>query len=474
MRLWSKIFSLWLGFSFVVLADDFQSDMEICLAKDKAWTASAHVVKMKKLGIKCGTVYYNLMSDDNRANHLGWVKDKYLDENLDVILVLKFEDKKTKADNVLRMIQAGYFDSELQKLIAKIKAIGKPLVVRPLHEVDGNWHPWGMYAKGNSPELAVGAILHITKQFASVKDLVKIDINFNRKDANQRVLGEADFYIPRLDVAVDSYSISTYNRCGTSDKYLTERSFADDFRPVYARLRQLTDKSIYIAETSTSGLCGDRLPWFETMLTSLKTEFPKVKGVTFFFGNVAVGEASNDVPIQWGLDNEEQEKLFKNLLQRYGLVNEIWLDEGLSSFNFRAPWNLNAGLMYLFDEIPNPALNPVTGESFGREGLVFSTLFTQRLLFPVGAGFEAGPTVKLGVIQSNNQNQWWSNRGYGSVSLGLFKDLRSGPIKWGQWGVELFGEYRQYTTPVPDRYSGDGESRFGIRTTVNFGGDWSQ
>jgi len=469
---------LWLIFCLVIYSSGIWAaespQLQVCLAKDKTWSASTHIAKMKSLGIKCGTVYYNLMSTDNRARPLGWVKDKYLDKNLDVVLVLKFEDKITKTGNVLQMIQEGYFDSELQKLTAEIKTVGKPIVVRPLHEIDGNWHPWGMYTKGNSPELAVGAILHIAKQFASVKDLVKIDINFNRLDGKKRVLGEADFYLPRLDVVVDSYSISTYNRCRTSKNYLVERSFADDFHPVYRRLQEFTDKPVYIAETSTSGLCGERLSWFEAMFNSLKIEFPKVKGVTFFFGDVATGEASNDVPIHWGLDNEEQEQQFKNLLQKNGLINEVWLEDDLSNFSFRAPWSITTRLTNQFFEIPNSVLNPVTGDEFGREGLLFTSMFTQRLLFPLTEHVEFGPVLRLVVVESPNENMWWNNRLSAGVGFGLYGEVKYGAVKWGNWFIEPYAEYRQYTVDTPERYDGDTESRFGIGAGFNLGGDWTK
>lgn len=469
---------LWLMFCFVIYSSGMWAaespQLQLCLAKDKAWTASEHIAKMKSLGIKCGTVYYNLMSSDNSARPLGWVKDKYLDENLDVVLVLKFEDKITKAGNVLQMIKEGYFDSELQKLMAEIKTVGKSIVVRPLHEIDGDWHPWGMYTKGNSPELAVEAILHIAKQFASVKDLVKIDINFNRRDGMKKVLGAADFYMPLLNVAVDSYSISTYNRCGTKKTLTEERSFAADFGPVYNRLQEFTDKPIYIAETSTSGLCGERLPWFEAMFNSLKTEFPKVKGVTFFFGDVAVGEASNDVPIHWGLDNEDQVKQFKNLLQKNGLVNQVWLEQEVSSFNLRAPWSITTRLTNQFFEIPNSVLNPVTGDEFGREGLLLTSMFTQRLLFPLTEHIEFGPALRLGVVESPNDNMWWNNRLAAGVGFGLYGDVKYGAVKWGNWFIEPYAEYRHYTTVVPERYDGDGETRFGIGAGFNLGGDWTK
>ncbi|MEY3784526.1 MAG: hypothetical protein RLZZ230_848 [Candidatus Parcubacteria bacterium] len=473
---------LWLVCCFCVLyssgvwAQD-KHYVKSCLAKDSAWSADEHILRMKKLGINCATVYYNLMSYENRHKPYQWVKQKYLDSGYDVILVLKFDEIKSVTGGVLQQIIDGNFDKDLHKLISEIVSADKPIVVRPLHEIDASWHPWGMYAKGNSQELAVKAVEHIVTLFRQANAPVKIDINFNRKDGRGKVLGEAEQYMPQLNKLVDSFSVSTYNRCKTAPNYPSERSFAEDFRPVYQRLQSFTQKPINVAETSTSGLCGSRIPWFEKLFSTLDTEFAQVESVTFFFGDKPVGTASNTVPIHWGLDSDEEREQFRQLVIKHQSADQVVIDlEKIAGFNsgFRAPWSLSAKITNLFYEIPNQAINPVTGNEFGRQGFVFTSQFTQRLLFPINSNLEFGPALHLGILESPNDNQWWNNLLSSSLGFGLYGKLPQDLVQWGSWSIEPYVEYREYTTQVPDRFQGSGEPRVGVTAGFTFGGDWKK
>lgn len=483
---------IWVALTAIgILLNSFDSEarsLNFYLAKDKNWNSQEHISLMKEYGIPGATVYYNLLSTENRQNHFVWVRDNYLDRGYKVILALKFEGEKKQTNHLglLQQVIDGDFDDEIDKLIVEIIRAGKPIVIRPFHELDGSWHPWGIYAKGNSPELAVAAVRHVVNKFSEVrkKGLVTIEINFNRRDGKGKVLGEAEKYIPEIAKMVDAFSISTYNRCGTSPNYRPSKdsnrtlsdfdfSFSDEFRPVYKKLSKFTKKPINVAETSTSGLCGGRISWFSEMLLDIKKEFPKVESVTFFFGNVAPGEVSNDVPIQWGFNSEKQRKEFKDLIDKYQF-NEITKNvDSNNNLIVRYPWNVHGQMYGLFSEADNLSINSVTGEKFGKEKLVFRGTFTQRALLNIGKGLDIGPSVWLGTVQSTNDNMWWNNQVFTGVSFGLYGKLFFDKISWGGWSIELFAEQQKYTVNVPDCYSNDVENRIGVRTGLNFGGDWS-
>ncbi len=301
------------------------------LAKDNAWPSSEHIALMEDYGLADhATVYYKLMAEENRARPYEWVANNYLDAGYAVVLTLIIDDGVTSTvgssessaipagvPGLLQQVTTGVFDDALRDLIAAIKEDGRPVVVRPFHELDGGWYPWGIYAEGNSPALAVEAVAHVTNLFNEAGvDNVSFEINLNRRDGRGQVLGEAELFVPALSQMVDAFSVSTYNRCGTADRYAEERSFADDFRPVYERLISLTDKPINVAEVSTSGLCAPRLPWFTAMVDSIVHEFTRVEAVTFFFGEVPVGKASNAVPIIWGIPDAGERAEFRTLIEQ--------------------------------------------------------------------------------------------------------------------------------------------------------------
>ena len=457
-----------------------------CLAKDSAWTSTEHIKRMEELGIKCATVYYNLLSDVNRRAPLSWVKAKYLDAGYDLILVLIIDDKQ--GEGLLRRIAQGRFDPDLNNLAAAISRADKQIVLRPLHEVDASWHPWGMYAKGNTPEEAIAALRHIHSLFDHAHSGVLFEVNFNRADGKGQVLGEAGRYMSALDKFVDQYSISSYNRCGTAPKYRPEsgsndsvseyeQPFIAGFAPAYDRAAAFTKRPINVAETSTSGLCAPKLPWFEQMFLDLEApEFDQVDTVTFFFGKRKPGTVASDVAIDWDIAPEDRAS-FAGTMRLYwpqrDRVDNI-LKEGVVLTSFDAPWSVFVTLSKSFaGEVPNQAINPVSGQPFGEDDFVLRGYVNQRILFPTAGSFKHGPGVQIGFVESPNDEKWWNNQISLTASYGLYAELQPG-VQWGRKFAEVYLEHRIYTVPVPSRFDGRSETRAGIRVGVTFGGDWTK
>lgn len=453
------------------------AERQVSLGLAKTWDSSEFKDLMADLGLTGhATVYYNLTNEQNLGDPYGWVKSNYLDEGYAVVLVLKIDDGKP---NLLRRIIAGQFDGELGRLIQVMNDDGRQVVLRPFHEMDASWHSWGMYAKGNTPELAAKAFVHVAKMFRESNAPVLIEANFNRRDGKGQVLGDDESYLPLLDPWVNMYSISTYDRCGTVATSTKPHSFADEFAPAYDKLVAFTKKPINIAEVSTSGKCQARLPWFAAMLKDIDNRFTQVGMVTFFFGEVAQGEASNDVPIQWGFDNAAERAKFRNLVAPYAKKwGAVAVKPAPRRPNYRAPWSVSSSLYSPFTETSNPAINPATGDEFGQSGMVGRLNFQQRLLWPVESGsvgsFEFGPGVRAGLVASSNDNQWWNNYIGGAVFVGAYWQLPSKGGNWGNFSLELVAEHRHYTAPTPSRFGGGNEDLLGVRASFTFGGDWTK
>jgi hypothetical protein len=54
-------------------------------------------------------------------------------------------------DFALRRIVAGAFDDHIRRYAEGIREHGGPVMLRPFHEMDGNWYPWGGTVNGNTP-----------------------------------------------------------------------------------------------------------------------------------------------------------------------------------------------------------------------------------------------------------------------------------------------------------------------------------
>jgi hypothetical protein len=309
--------------------------------------------------------------------------------------------------------------------------------------------------------------------------------------------------MPQIDAVVTAHSASTYNRCGSRDKYRPpevgpgvqspkllefEFSFAKEFDPFYQRAILFTDKPINIAEVSTSGLCtdGEKLLWFRKMLQAIDQKYERVETITFTFGTVAIGEASNDVEIPWGLNSKEQHVEFASLLNEY---RRLWAmeeitpltrseQEGGLDLSFGAdetPWGAWAKVTNPFIEVENDSLNSVSDESFGKVGLVFQGGLKQRWLKRTVMGLKIGPGINFATAQSGNSNQWWFNYVQFGGTIGLYKSVpRLKNIRWGAFSAELYGNFRNYTTDdVPRRLKG-WVPAVGIQFQMNAGGDWSR
>jgi len=341
-------------------AQDSHPGLDFCLAKadelvtpdrTRDLTVAEHQAQMVQHGINCATFFYKLSSADNLRNPYAVPSQLYLERDYPLVITLLIDDgvstvgasegtdvsagvpgllariiaPECSEANLIRLEDIGSkspmpcFTTELRRLADKVARHQQEVYIQPFHEANGGWYQWGMCADNNSPELLVAAMQHVVGIFREAgADNARFVMNWNRRGCDG-VFEDADRYFAAIDELVDAHSVSTYNRCGTAPRYDEERSFADDFAPAYERLIELTDKPIWIAETSTSGQCAARIPWFEEMFVDLTTRFPRVERVTFLLGDVAIGYASNADPIYWGFQNDEtQLDEFRTLIERYG------------------------------------------------------------------------------------------------------------------------------------------------------------
>jgi hypothetical protein len=459
-----------------------ERNVQFCLAKDNAWSADEHIDRMKVLGITCATVYYKLNAEDNLKHPFDWIRDKYVRNDYDVVMVLMIDEGNvsyvgsSEGTDVsaggppgrLERIIRGDYDPQLTVLAERITKVGKRITVRPLHEIDGGWYPWGMYAEGNTPELAADAFVHIANVFSRVGAPTSFDTNINRRDGKQLVLGDAERYMPKIMKVSESRSVSSYNRCLSNPiKYPKSRTFAEEFRPVYQRLLKFGDQPINVAEVSTTNFlgCQDKLEWFEEMLESIDTEFTKVEQITFMFGDVPVGAASNLLPIQWGFSTDAERLKFRAVLDKY---RKKWKAPAKSSVSY--PWSFRLSVVDEFDGPFNDSINSLTGKPFGEVGTVLRTRYKSAAHFEAGEDESHGPYVTLSSVISDNENQWWNNHADIGVGYEYCWKMRS----IGDWG-SLCGYVQGQKSEYFDEHPEDLEDTV-YRGGINFivGGDYAK
>jgi hypothetical protein len=403
-----------------------------------------------------------------------------LDAGRAVMLVVTFRDKgvpiqsesvvSAQGRGILHKVRNGAYDTYLRALAQKIQRDGRPIGLRFLHEANGDWEPWQAYYPGNDPADFVPAWKHVLQVMGSVRHLLRVDLDLNRRSAGTR--GTSDFarFFPG-PTFVDTGSVSTYNRCGTSPAYVQPKTFVEELRPAYDALRAITNKPIGIAETSTTSYCGvDKAAWIRDALNT--ADALHLAYVTFFFVSEPVGVASNTMPIHWELENEQQRAAFRHdvarLRAKYGpCAKPVAKVPQELPLNMHLPWTFQAKLESMRKEPYNDAENPITGNAFGDVGNRLAATYTQRVRIETG-NISQGPYIKFHGIVSDNDNQWWNNVGGADVG---YEVCHAHPsfADWGESCLFARAGKQNYFGPHPDRLNNAWEVGVGIN--INLGGD---
>ena len=448
----------------------FSDDSE---KKVSNWSSIYHKRYMDELGIKNAALHYNINLQSSRKDPLNWIYTNYINKGIDttVTLLLKINKddpdyikKKAKEEGFHSVILDGYYDKQLIKIGNKIRNNKRMIRLSLLHEGNGGWYEWGMCAKGNTQNSLIKSLRHTINQIDSTgaSKYIKYDFNLNRTGCDGP-MKNANQYLPQITEIVDRISVSTYNRCGTASRYKEEKQFASEFLPPYLTIAKYTKKPIYIAETATSGLCGDRLQWYKSLFKSLH-KFPQLTGINFFFGDVPVGVASNDVPIRWGLNNEREKKGFKAIISKYTIDKKDrnnLMKNNNTFLDFKSmPWSV-------WMEVANEFSGPKT--SMGKKDFTILTNASQRFYWGDEGSFQHGPGIGIVGAFSSNKKRWWSHQIFPQLTYNM---VLGGVTRYlGQWDasrLELYVGYRQYYEHTPKASQG---IESGVRFLFIFGGD---
>lgn len=183
-------------------------------------------------------------------------------------------------DFSLAQILSGRYDGYIRTWAEGLADLESPLFLRPLHEMNGNWYPWGGKVNGNTSAQYRKTWRKLHRMFASAgADQVRWVWSPYVDDVPSDNRLE-DFYPG--DRYVDVIALDGYN-WGTSEPgYGGWRSFEDLFRSAYRRVKALGDQPIWIGETASAPEGGDKAQWIRDMGRALEEGFPRIKVVVWF------------------------------------------------------------------------------------------------------------------------------------------------------------------------------------------------
>ena len=181
----------------------------------------------------------------------------------------------------LSRIAGGEFDAYIRKWATDLRALGRTVNLRPMHEMNGNWYPWSGSVNGNSPALYVQAWRRMHDIFVQngatnvrwVWSPNNVDVGGKRME---------DFY-PGAGY-VDVLGVDGYNWGSTAPGNGGWQSFTRVFKSAYDRLSRLGSQPIWIPEVGSAPEGGDKAAWVRDMFAQAKT-MDRLKAIVWFNEN---------------------------------------------------------------------------------------------------------------------------------------------------------------------------------------------
>jgi beta-mannanase len=182
-------------------------------------------------------------------------------------------------DYSLAALASGKYDAYYREWARKLKALGGPVMIRLMHEMNGTWYPWGGTVNGNTPEQYVAAWRHMhdifTREGATNVTWVW-SINHHSVPASAENTYAA-FY-PGSEY-VDWVSISGFN-FGRVRSYSHWQEFPLIYDDPIAYLKTL-GKPICVSEFGCVEKGGDKAAWIKDAYRRIQAE-PAIDAVLWF------------------------------------------------------------------------------------------------------------------------------------------------------------------------------------------------
>ena len=170
----------------------------------------------------------------------------------------------------LRDIARGRYDGYLHDVARSGREFGKPVLLLPAHEMNGDWYPWGV--AGNSPRDYKRAYRHTVRIF-------RREGASNVKFVWAPNVGTFSSLYPG-DKWVDFLGIDGYN---WGAKYDSWDSFDQVFGSSYREMVRLSHKPIIIPEFASNQYGGDKPAWIRDAFSHrLASHYPHIRAIAWF------------------------------------------------------------------------------------------------------------------------------------------------------------------------------------------------
>jgi len=181
----------------------------------------------------------------------------------------------------LQRIADGALDDFIAQFARDLRDLGTTVYVRPMHEMNGDWYPWGGMTNANTPREFRRAWRHMHDVFEreGATNVRWVWSPLAESVPNVRRNRLERYYPGRR--YVDVLALDGYNWGSTRPDMGGYRSFREIFRRPYKRLRALGNQPIWLAEVGTAPEGGDKAEWVRGMFATAK-RWNKLEAIVWF------------------------------------------------------------------------------------------------------------------------------------------------------------------------------------------------
>lgn len=274
----------------------------------------------------------------------------------------------------LRLIQRGRYDRYIRESARAAAAWGRPILLRFMHEMNGDWYPWGRGVAGNNSYRLRAVWRRVVRLFrdqgaGNVEWVWTPNVNTGG-DLPFRDLYPGDAWVDW--VGFDGFNWALRGEWN---------SFTDIVDNSYEEMAKLTSRPMIVAETGSSEAGGDKAAWTASALRREIPQLPRIRAVVWFNDRFqdagGGGEGELDARVN---SSAESLRAFRAAIAspRYGLTRA-----GLLA----TPASFSRGPV----DPPSPP-----GDGYGRPSLFYR--LTQKLHGPYLAAAIAAAALALAIL----------------------------------------------------------------------------
>lgn len=180
-----------------------------------------------------------------------------------------------------RHIAEGAFDDDIDEWARALASVGDTVLLRPMHEMNGNWYPWCGTANANTPRDFIDAWRRLHGRFraAGATRVQWVWCPYARSVPDEPH-NAIERYFPGEEF-VDWMAIDGYN-WGDARPWSRWQEFREIFDAPYRTLTRLGSRPILIAELGCNESGGDKSAWMTRAWADLLAHFPRVRGAVWF------------------------------------------------------------------------------------------------------------------------------------------------------------------------------------------------